>query len=78
MFYMLYMKDNEAFGYDTDIFERIGSALKYWEFFEKHVHSFWQTALKLSRGTTADVQANLLDSLYDHFKKNFQMFKIDG
>ena len=74
MMYFINLQVDEPFGIQTDDLVRSISSRDYWLHIEENLNHFWVDALKITREELAD---DLLDKLYVHFKKNFQIFKID-
>lgn len=73
MMYALTVYDTESIGNDTDETNRIKSTYKYWEQVEESTNTFWIQALRLTR----EYSDNMLDNLYEHFSKNYQVFRMN-
>lgn len=73
MMYALTVYDTESIGNDTDETNRIKSTYKYWEQVEESTNTFWIQALRLTR----EYSDNMLDNLYEHFSKNYQVFLMN-
>ena len=77
-FYILNLGVNNPFGYEPDDeISRFNSALNYWKRFEEKADVFWRDALKITQNEDEQGGKEMLDKLFSHLNKKFQMFKID-